>query len=407
VSGKHAPTWVFGITYIPFGIVGGFVGTTMPWMLRNAGIAVEDIGWFGLATFIPPILQFLYAPIVDLGPRRRTWLIIVSVLGAACLAGAMLVPLPSGAGLFLALVVAAQMISGLIGSCNGGLLAATLPDEKRGEAGGWMNAGNLGGGALGSWVALEMIDWKVAPLIQGLVLANMMIIPSLAALVIAEKVRERRDARELFGTMIRDVWRVASSKPGWTGILFCLSPVGTAALINYFSGLAVDYHASPGMVKFVNGWANGLLTAGGALIGGYLCDRMNRRGAYLLSGGLTALCGLAMMVAPLEPKTYAVGVCAYLFVSGFCYAAFSAMVLEAIGQAGTAASTQYTLFTSAGNAAIAYTGWLDTRFHKKWGPAGLLGMDAALNIGGILVLFLMISFVYGWKRRPTPPVQAS
>ena len=65
---------------------------------------------------------------------------------------------------------------------------------------------------------------------------------------------------------------------------------------------------------------------------------------YLLSGALTALCGLAMMVAPLSPTTYAVGVSVYLFIAGFCYAAFSAAVLETIGKGGAAASTQYALF---------------------------------------------------------------
>src|SRR5262249_52333333 len=161
--------------------------------------------------------------------------------------------------------------------------------------------------------------------------------------------------------------------------LFCISPVGTAALVNFFSAMSTDYHASGRMVAFINGPVNGLLSAGGSLIGGYLCDRMNRRLAYLLSGGLTAVCGLLMSFAPLSDMTYAVGVSTYLFIAGFCYSAFSAVVLEAIGNAGAAAATQYTLFTAAGNAAIGYVGWIDTRFGKR-GPTGLLRADAALNL---------------------------
>jgi hypothetical protein len=45
---------------------------------------------------------------------------------------------------------AAQAITGLIGSATGGILASTMPDDKRGKAGGWLNAGNLGGNALGA-----------------------------------------------------------------------------------------------------------------------------------------------------------------------------------------------------------------------------------------------------------------
>ncbi len=403
---KHPPPWLFGITGVPYGIVGGFCGTTMPFLTRKSGIDVGTMGWFGFAVMIPPMLQFLYAPIIDIGPKRKHWLIIVTVLGAACLCTAMMMPLPQHVMAFLGFTVAGQLISGLVGSCNGGLLATTIPDEKRGAAAGWINAGNLGGGALGSWVAIEMTARGAAPLTLGLVVAAMMIGPSLAALAIVEAERERRTVAEIFGGTLRDVWAVARSKPGYTGMLFCISPVGTAALINYFSGLAVDYHASEAMVAFVNGPVNGLLTAGGSLLGGFLCDRLNRRAMYLASGALTALCGLVMMVAPLEPNTYAFGVSAYLFIAGLCYASFSAVVLEAIGKAGRNAGTQYTLFTAAGNAAIAYTGLIDTRFHKQHGVRGLLAVDAGLNLVGVLILGVLIMTLFR-KRQSEPPAQAA
>jgi MFS family permease len=396
---RHAPPWLFGITSIPYGIVGAFVATILPYLTRKSGISVENIGWFETAALVPSALQFLYAPLVDIGPKRKHWLVIVSILGGACLCAAMLMPLPQAAGAFLAFTIAGQAISGLVGSCNGGLLAATMPDHLRGAAGGWLNTGNLGGGALGTWFAIHMINAGAKPLAIGLALFVMMVVPSLAALFIVEQARERRTPTEVFGTMGRDVWRVARSRPGWTGILFCISPVGTAALLNYFAGLATDYHASDNMVEIVNGWGNGLITAAGALIGGYLCDRMNRRAAYLLSGGLTAVCGIVMSFAPISPVTYAVGVSAYFFVAGFCYSSFSAVVLESIGKAGAAASTQYTLFTAAGNAAIAYVGLIDTRFHHTWGVNGLLRVDAGLNLAGIVVLSLMIVFLFNRGRR--------
>jgi len=282
-----------------------------------------------------------------------------------------------------------------------------MPDEKRGAAAGFINAGNLGGAALGAWVAIEMTARNVAPLTLGLAMAALMAIPSLAALLIVEGERIKRPVREIFGDTLRGIWSVARSRPGWTGMLFCISPVGTAALLNYFSGLAKDYHASDGTVAFVNGPVAVLLQAVGSLIAGYICERANRRIMYLVSGGLTAAVALVMAGAPLTPGTYAWGVSAYLFVSGFCYAAFSAVVLEAIGKAGKAASTQYTLFTSAGNAAIAYVGFFDTRFHKLHGPRGLLTVDAALNLVGIVFLSLLIMTVFRRKQAPEPEVSAA
>jgi hypothetical protein len=120
---------------------------------------------------------------------------------------------------------------------------------------------------------------------------------------------------------------------------------------------------------------------------------------YMLSGGLTAVCALAMMASPLSPATYTYGVTAYLFVTGLCYAAFSAAVLETIGKGGAAASTQYALFVSCGNLAINYVGLVDTRFDKGYGPRGLLGVDAAMNVIGIIALYFLFRWLGGFKKR--------
>ena len=122
--------------------------------------------------------------------------------------------------------------------------------------------------------------------------------------------------------MLRDVWKTAKSRPGWSGMLFCISPVGTAALLNYFSGIAMDYKATAGMVVFVNGALNGLITAVGSVAGGWICDRMDRRLAYLISGVLTAVVGIGMALAPLTPTTYADRRVRLLPGVSFCYAAF-------------------------------------------------------------------------------------
>ena len=393
----HPPPWLFGVTGIPYGVCGGFVATTLPFFARKAGISVEDIGWYGTALFFPPVVQFLYAPIVDIGPRRKHWLIIVAAVGAACLALALTMPLPSRINAFFALAFAGQTISGLVGSCNGGLLAATLPDRLRGAAAGWLNFGNLVGGALGAWLTLKMAEWGLPPIVIGLALATLMTAPAIASLAVHEPPRVQRAAKEIFVGLWRDVARVARSRQGWTGILFCISPVGTAALLNYFAALAPDYHASDRMVGLVNGPVNAIATAIGSLVGGYVCDRHNRRAMYLLSGGLTAVAGIAMAMAPMTPAVYAVGVAAYLLVAGFCYAAFSAVVLETIGKGGAAASTQYALFVSAGNLAIAYVGWIDTRFHHNHGAPGLLGVDAGLNVLGIIALSTLFTVFGAWK----------
>lgn len=406
---KHPPPWLFVLTGMPYGVVGSFAGSVMPYMTSSAGIEVDSIGWYGALLLVPPMLQFLYAPIVDLGPRRKHWLILVSVIGALCLIASCLMPLPGHTTAFLAFAVTAQLISGLVGSCNGGLMAASMPDGLRGKASGWYNIGNLSGGGLSATIAIWMVGHQLAPWIIAVTLATMMVLPSLAALSIDEPPRPQTSADEVFRQTLGDVGRVLFSKSGLTGIALCLSPVGTAALTNYFSAMSKPYGASANTVALVTGLGNVLLTALGAGVAGYLCDRFNRRVLYLTSGTLTALCGIVMALSPRTELTYAVGVATYALITGFCYSSFTATVLETIGKAGRAAATQYSLFVAAGNTAILYVGLIDTRFDKHHGVAGVIGSDAALNLAGVVVLafvFWRLGSFGKWRHPVEPPGQA-
>jgi PAT family beta-lactamase induction signal transducer AmpG len=215
--------------------------------------------------------------------------------------------------------------------------------------------------------------------------------------------------REVFRTTLGDVGHVLFSKSGWTGIALCLSPVGTAALVNYFSGMSRPYGASANTVALVTGLGNVGLTALGALIAGSLCDRFNRRVLYLASGMLTALCGIAMALSPRTELTYAVGVATYALITGFCYSSFTSTVLETIGKGGKAAATQYSLFVAAGNLAILYVGLIDTRFDAAHGVEGVIGSDATLNIVGVAILgvvFWRLGSFGKWRHPAEEPEPA-
>jgi hypothetical protein len=82
---KHPPPWLFALTGMPYGVVGAFASIVMPFVTRNVGEDVGDIGWFVALLFVPTMLQFLYTPIIDFGPKRKHWLLIVTFVGAACL----------------------------------------------------------------------------------------------------------------------------------------------------------------------------------------------------------------------------------------------------------------------------------------------------------------------------------
>lgn len=448
---KHPHPWLFALTGMPYGVVGSFSSAVMTYLTREAGVDVGNIGWYFTLLMVPTFVQFLYAPIVDIGPRRKHWLMIVTAVGAACIFAACVTPLPDHIELFLAFAFAGQLISGLVGACNGGLLATTMPDHLRGKASGALNIGNLCGGGLSASIAVYMTGHHFAPWIIGLVLAGMMILPSFAVLAVVEPKREKRPAAEVFRGTLRDVGDVLFSKMGFTGILLFLSPVGTAALSQYFNAMGVDYVRSevatvipdPTSVEvaarmllidlgeakdtvttiltdvaiservsdvlvIVTGTLGIALTAVGAYVGGWLCDRTNRRAMYLLSAVMTAACGVVMALSPRTETTFFAGALVYQLITGFCYAAFTATVLETIGKAGKAASTQYTLFVAAGNGAITWVTLVDTRFHEKHGVEGVVWSDALLNIAGVVVLAVVfVALGTFGKSRHKPPTESA
>jgi len=67
------------------------------------------------------------------------------------------------------------------------------------------------------------------------------------------------------------------------------------ALNQFCGGLIVPYQASCGWgVALVLGAMSGVVSIVGALAGGYVCDRMDRKTAYGLFGLALAACALAM-----------------------------------------------------------------------------------------------------------------
>ncbi len=363
--GRPAP-WLFGVTALPYGVYSGFIGTAMPYLLRNAGVTVDRIAGIGSLALAPAVWCFFWSPIADVGLRRRTWLILSSALSAACLWCALVQPLPGRLDRFVALVVAGSALSSLVSAANGGLMAETIEDLERGQAGGWFQAVNVGGGALGAGVTLWLLRRLTA---GGLATATaaMIVLPSLAALWIAEAAPAPRQAAKLMREMWGDVKAMYGSRVSLIGLAIFLSPMGASAAANLFSGVAVDFSAPESMVVWINGLGGAVLTTLGSLGGGFMCDRIPRRTAYAVAALLSGFCAIAMLAAPLTKTTFAIGVSAYSLAQGVAFAAGAALTLELIGEAGRSGATRYTLYNAAANLPVLYMTWFDGQGYKSGG----------------------------------------
>jgi MFS transporter, PAT family, beta-lactamase induction signal transducer AmpG len=393
--------WLFGLLTLPFGVFNNITTALIPFLLRKHGVSVDRIAEVVAISYIPSVWYFLWSPVVDLGLRRRTWILIAAGVSALC--GGVAVMMSAGSLAWLTLVlVAGNVVVMLLSSANGAILT-TLHPSVRGRASGWYQAGNLGGGALGGGLTIWLASFAPISAI-ALVCVAMTFVPALAALMISEEPRTHLQPAILFRAMGRDVWDVLKAPATWVGLLFFLSPVGSAAVVNLISSLGPDYHASDAEVAWVSGFAFGLISAGGCLLGGFACDRMKRTTAYVLAGLFSSVFSLWLALGRATALTYAGGYIGYALAAGFAYAAFTALELDVLGRRPHAAGTAYSLLGSSGNLPIAYMTWLDGAAYKRAGRVGLMGMDTLANgLGAVLLLVFAGSIARRWMRPSENP----
>jgi predicted MFS family arabinose efflux permease len=270
------------------------------------------------------------------------------------------------------------------------LMAYSTPDAQRGRAGGWFQAGNLGGQGLGGGAGLWLAQHFGEPWLPAVVLAGVSLACCAALALIPEPPPAPRGetvAHSVRG-VLRDLWSVARSRGGFLALLVCFLPIGTGAAANLLAAIANDWRASADTVALVTGALGGVASAIGCFIGGYLCDRMDRKTAYWVFGLAQALCAVAMAITPRTQAVYIAFVMLYWLITGFAYAAFSAVVLEAIGQG--AAATKYNLFASLSNMPIAYMTLVDGWAHTRWGAGAMLCVEAAIGVAAI-ALFIAVA----------------
>jgi MFS transporter, PAT family, beta-lactamase induction signal transducer AmpG len=388
----------FFFLVLPSGISSGFVSITLPFILTRGGFSVATAASIVAIGVSANLWRFLWGPVADLTLTARRWYLLGLGTSALTLLILSLMPLhKSEVGILMAVVFISQVAATLIVLPVGGLMAHTVADEAKGRAAGWYQAGNLGGtgigGGAGVWLASH-VSKEAAGGALGLAM-----LASAAAIYFASDVRII--STESWGTRMRILGRdildlLGSAIPLFTIVLVC-SPVGAAAMNNLWSAVAPDWRASANTVALVTGVLNAILSVIGCIVGGWIADRVGRWWAYFGSSGALALVALVMAVIPRTPLTYSGGVLAYVFFGGVAYAAFSAVVLFAIGRG--AASTKYAALSSFGNVPVVYMTAADGWAHDRFGTGWMLAVDALSAVAGIALALLVLRKILG--RRAT------
>ena len=401
---RSAHPVLFLLMFVPLGISNGYVAVTLGFLLKDAGVAVQAIAVLGVWSLVPQWGKFLFGPLVDATLTNKAWYLLATMVTGALIAATGFVP-PVAVNLpFITIcVVVISVASAFSALAADSIMAHATKPEEKGRAGGWSQAGNLGGsavgGGLGLWLAQNLtpagdkiagewltlhtgISWfseagvwlgahVQAATIGASAIGLICAITCFTLLFVHEPAVEHRAASfvKSIANVAKDVWNLLKSRSGLVVFVAMWLPISAAAMTQLWSAVADDWHASGNSVALINGMLGGVLNMVGCLIGGWMCDRMNRMLAFNLFSLITCVCAVAMAFSPRTETMYIVYVGIYMLIAGFCYAAWGSVVLEAIGKG--AAATKYNILAGIANIPISYMTYLDGKAHDWHAPSWL------------------------------------
>jgi MFS family permease len=384
--GRAVHPVVYLILYLPFGIASGYVTVTLAWLLSHAGASVAAIAVLGGMSILPNTWKVVWSPLVDTTLSAKTWFMIGVAGSAASLAGIAILPLRTDLlPLFGWLVLASSFAGTLTAIAIDRLMAFDVPDNLKGQAGGWSQAGNLGGVGLGGGAGLWLAQNTGHPWIAGAVLAAV----SLACVWPLFRLTEPgrlAGGRGYVATLIetgRDVLVLIRTRIGLLACFLMLLPIGSGGLQPLWAAIAKDWGAGAGTVELAAGVLSGAVSIPGCIAGGWLADRIDKKRAYSLFGIALSTVAVAMALGPRTPMAFLVFATLYNFALGFCYGAYSAVTLEAIGKG--AAATKFNLISSLSNVPILIVTLVDGWAESRFGATGMLYVEAALGVGGVAI----------------------
>lgn len=385
---------LLGSLYLSQGLPYGFMTQAVPVLLRQEGASLTTIGDTSVL-MLPWLLKFLWAPVVDATGsgrfgRRRAWILPLQALTALTLGGLAFFRAESALPVLLTATFVTALLASTQDVATDGLAVSLLSREERGLGNGVQVAGYrlgmvIGGGLL--LVIFARIGWAASFGTMGVLL----LLATWPVLRFEEPPSAPTPAGESIRTLLRRPGML-----GWLGILVAYKvgeQIGGTATKPMLVDLGFDMEAI--------GWlaagdsATSLL---GALAGGWLAGRMDRRRALVRLGLLQAL-GVLAWVLPALGWWGLSGLIAVKLGEGFVgsmatAALFTAMMDTCRERSG---GTDYTLQASVvvfaaflgavlgGRLADSVLGLAPT---PEWGYAVHFCIAAALTVVGSLSVHL-------------------
>lgn len=395
------PLALLSSLYAAQGLPFGFFTLALPVLMREAGWSLTAIGLLQLLA-LPWLLKFLWAPWVDHHGARRTWLL--GLQGCSVVAALTLVWLDLGSesrGLLLAVLVF-NLLAATQDIVTDGLAVRVLAARERGlanaiQVGAYRLGMILGGGGL-LWLWARTNGSTVFAVMAGLLALStwpvwqMRELPPGAAHD-AMAPRPRPSA----GQLALGWWHRALA-PGmltFAALVFCFR-FGDQMVSSLITPFVSDQGASKETIALMKGAVGSGASLLGALLGGALMVRVNRRTA-MLSTGLGQAMTFALYIAAalgfggmplLWWATVAEGV-----VGTMATVALFALMMDASDP--DHAGTDFTLLASVVVGVGSLGGIAGGVVGDAWGYVWAFGIGTVLSALGCVAMV-------GWlDRRPT------
>jgi len=401
-AGEAPPNFLFCILYLPYGILNGYVTVTLAYDLSQTGGTAVAVAALGSLNLIPQIAKFLWGTPLDTHLTYRGWYAISTVLSGAGLAVMAFIPATTSAlPYLLSAVLITSIVNTVVSMTTDALTAHAVPMSHKGRVSGWAQAGNVGGsglgGGLGLWLAQHYSGETAALALAGLTVA------CVAALIFIGEPKHLHREPSLADTLANiweDVWSMARSRLGLLAMVLLLVPCGTGAASNLWANVAGDWRANADIVAVVTGVTGGIVSIVGCFVAGGFCDLTDRKFCYVVSAASMALCAILMAAAPRTPAMFVFFTLLYALTNGFVYAAFGAVMLEAIGRG--AAATKGPILHSFTNVPVVLITMVDGWARDHWGSGAMLIVEGVIGVAAIAAYYL---FAFATRPR-VPAIQA-
>jgi MFS family permease len=392
---KSAHPFVFFVFYLPFGVFTGYLTVTLSFLFSRSGVSFKQIAGLAAINLLPQIFKFIWAPLVDTTFTVKKWYLIPTLITAASIFATSIIPIKSAnLLLFTGMILLCSFARTFIGAAINSLAAHGTADAIKGRVGGYSQAGNLGGGAVGGGAGLWLAQHTKPIWLPGSTLALICMLCCAGLFFINEPIIALR-AKSAFKTLknvIADVWLNLKTNRGLLALILNLLPLGTGAAGFLFAAMAKDWGAGADTVALVTGGIGGLAIIVGCLIGGWICDRLNRQKTFVWFSLLQAACCVAMAFCPHTPLMYITWTLAYQLVNGFVNGAYAAFCLEATGKG--AAASKFEIYAASAYLPLLLMLRISGSAYTKWGALGMLNTEAVVAVlaaGIFMTAYLVLS----------------